>query len=227
MGNRVWNALLVHGAGGGGWEWDIWRRVFEAAGVPAHAPDLQPSPRGLAVTTFVDHAAQVREAGGRLPRPRVLVGASLGGALVAACADGADALVLVNPIPPAPLHARLPPCELPDVVPWRRTASIASTRRSLPDADDATALFAFRHWRDDSGLALREAWAGIDVPRPGCPVLCIASEEDDDVPPAATIALADAWQASLLRVPGSHVGPLLGRQAPHIAASVLNWLSGR
>ena len=227
MGERRWNALLVHGAGGGGWEWDAWRRVFEAAGVPAHAPDLQPSARGLAATSFSDYATQVRDAGARLPRPRVYVGASLGGALVAACADDADALVLVNPIPPAPLHAHLPPCELPDVVPWGRAASLASTRRSLPDADDATALFAFRRWRDDSGLALREAWAGIAAARPGCPVLCIASEEDEDVPPAAAIALADAWQASLLRMPGSHVGPLLGRRAPRVAADVLNWLSGR
>jgi pimeloyl-ACP methyl ester carboxylesterase len=97
----------------------------------------------------------------------------------------------------------------------------------LPDADEAAAMFAFRHWRDDSGRALREAWAGIDAARPACPVLCIASDGDEDVPPAATIAFADAWQASLLRVPGSHVGPLLGRRAARIAADVLGWLSER
>ena len=222
-----WAALLVHGAGGGGWEWDVWRGVFEAAGVRTQAPNLRPSPHGLAATTFADYAAQVEDACARLPHPYVLVGASLGGLLAAACAGRADALVLVNPVPPAPLHARLPPCEMPDVVDWRASATLASTRRSLPDADEATALFAFRRWRDDSGRALREAWNGIVVPAPACPVLCIASDGDDDVPPAATIALAGAWQASLVRVPGSHVGPLLGRRAPRIAADVLHWLSGR
>lgn len=26
-------ALLIHGAGGGAWEWDIWRAVFAARGL--------------------------------------------------------------------------------------------------------------------------------------------------------------------------------------------------
>ena len=75
------------------------------------------------------------------------------------------------------------------------TRGCASTRRALPDADDATALFAFRHWRDESGAVLREAQAGIEVAAPRCPVLCIASAQDEDVPPALTAALADAWDA--------------------------------
>ena len=227
MATRDWTALLVHGAGGGAWEWDAWRRVFEASGVRVRALDLQPCARGLAATTFADYAVQVEEAFALLPHPRALVGASLGGLLAAACAGRADALVLVNPVPPAPLHARLPPADLPDVVAWRETATLSSTRRSMPDADEATALFAFRRWRDDSGRALRDAWNGIDVAAPACPVLCIVSEGDEDVPPATSVALAEAWGASLLRVPGSHVGPLLGRRSARIAADVMGWLSER
>lgn len=221
-------ALLVHGAGGGGWEWNAWRGVFAAHGKDVATPDLLPSTAGLAATTFADYVAQVRVAIEALPRPRALVGASLGGLLAMACADAADALVLVNPLPPSPWAGQRPHCEWPDVVPWRRDARLASTRRSMPDADEATALFAFRHWRDESGPVLRAAQAGVAIARPACPVLCIASECDDDVPPALTAALAAGWDASLLRVPSpSHVGPLLGRDAAVVAAQAATWLSAR
>ncbi|MGH8077845.1 MAG: alpha/beta fold hydrolase [Lysobacter sp.] len=225
---RVRTALLVHGAGGGGWEWAAWRRVFVAYGIEVATPDLLPSRDGLASTTFANYVAQVRVRIESMPRPRALVGASVGGLLAMACADLADALVLVNPLPPSPWAAQLPGREWPDVVPWRRDARLASTRRSMPGADDATALFAFRHWRDESGAVLREAQAGIAIARPACSVLCIASARDADVPPQLTADLAAEWRARLLRVPSSsHVGPLLGRDAAAVAAQVARWLSPR
>ncbi len=228
MGEPVRSVLMVHGGGGGGWEWAVWRGVFETPQLRVETPDLQPSPHGLARTGFEDYAGQVRAALAVLPRPRALVGASLGGLLAAACADDADAVVLVNPLPPAPWHAQLPRRDWPDVIPWQRDARLTGTRRALPDADEATALFAFRHWRDESGQAMREAYAGIAVPVPECRVLCIASMVDDDVPPALTAALASDWGASLLQAQAvSHVGPLLGRGAAACAAQALAWLSVR
>lgn len=228
MGEALRSVLMVHGGGGGGWEWTVWRGVFEAAGLRVHAPDLQASPGGLADTRFEDYLAQVRTALEALPRPRAVIGASLGGLLAAACADAADAAVLVNPLPPAPWNVQLPHRDWPDVVPWQRDARLTGTRRALPDADEATALFAFRHWRDESGRAMREAHAGITLTRPVCPLLCIASMVDDDVPPALTAALARDWNASLLRAQAvSHVGPLLGRGAADCAAQALAWLSAR
>lgn len=228
MAEPVRSVLMVHGGGGGGWEWNVWKGVFEAARLRVAAPDLRPAPAGLAATSFEDYAAQVRAAADALPRPRALVGASLGGLLAMDCADVADALVLVNPLPPAPWHAQLPARDWPDVIPWQRDARLTGTRRALPDADEATALFAFRHWRDESGLAMRQAYAGIEVAAPACRVLCIASMVDDDVPPALTAALATAWEASLLRASAvSHVGPLLGRGAAGCAAQALAWLSAR
>lgn len=215
-------AVFVHGAGGGGWEWAVWCRVFAAAGWDTLAPDLRPAPAGLVATTLDDYATQVRGWAGAAPRPRVLVGASLGGLLAAMQADAADALVLVNPLPPSGLPAAAP---LREVVPWGRTASLAGTRRALPDADDLAALHAFRRWRDESGRALAEARAGVRLEKPRVPVLVIASDADDDVPPASSAALAADWGATLWRVPGSHVGPLLGRQAPALAAAVLPWLN--
>ena len=219
-------ALLVHGAGGGGWEWNVWRGVFEAAGIAVVAPDLQPVAAGLAASGFDDYLQQVGDALRVLPRPRVAVGASLGGLLALGVADAADALVLVNPLPPAPWHASLPFRPWPGVVPWRRHARLEGTRRALPEADEATTLFAFRHWRDESGAVLRRAWDGAPFARPSCPVLFIVSRDDEDVPPAIPLAMAADWQADVLQtVSRSHVGPLLGQGAGGIAAQAVEWLN--
>lgn len=221
------HALLLHGAGGGGWEWNVWRGVLAAKGIHTRTPDLRPATAGLVATTFDDYRGQSADALASLPRPRVVIGASLGGLLAACAADAveADALVLVNPLPPAPWSAQMPVREWPDLVPWQRDGRLAATRRALPDADDATALYAFRHWRDESGAVLRDARGGIAIPKPTCPVLCIASARDEDVPSAITGALAQAWSADLVEMAGmSHVGPLLGRDAALPAARVADWL---
>jgi len=49
------HALLVHGAGGGGWEWNIWKRIFQVHGFMGHAPDLLPSANGLRDTSLEDY----------------------------------------------------------------------------------------------------------------------------------------------------------------------------
>jgi len=261
--------LLLHGAGGGGWEWVIWDRVLRARGATVAAPDLMPVAQGLAATTLADYREQAeaavralgipqaqvdataRAAGRRAERGgaagcaagkraerggaaacaaamAVVVGASLGGLLAMQVATVVPlrAIVLLNPLPPAPWHTMLPPREAsPPVIPWGRTASLASTRRALPDASDATCEWAWRRWRDESGAVVDAARAGVALARPTCPVLVIASEADDDVPVDASAALAQAWGASLWRLPGaSHVGPLLGRGAAACAEQVVAWV---
>lgn len=223
--NKAHHALLVHGAGGGAWEWNLWRGAWQAQGIETDAFELQPASAGLAATTLHDYLVQVRAALHALPRPRVLAGASLGGLLALLAVDDADALVLVNPLPPAPWHAQLPAREWPEVVRWQGDARLATTRRAMPDTDDASALFAFRHWRDEAGAVLREAHAGLAARKPDCPLLLIASAQDEDVPPAVARAMADAWGASLLQTSStSHVGPLLGRRAAAIARQAAAWL---
>ena len=130
--------------------------------------------------------------------------------------------VLVNPLPPEGLPS--PP--RPAVVPWGRAASLAGTRRAMPDADDSAALYAFRRWRDESGQVLDQACAGVGIAPVRAPVLVLASDEDEDVPPAASEALARRLGARLQRWPGSHVGPLLGRQAAVAAEQAVEWLNG-
>ena len=186
------------------------------------APDLRAAPAGLAATTLADYSAQVAGWLDAVARPRVLVGASLGGLLAAMNADAADALVLVNPMPPQGLPDAP---HRPAVVPWGRSASLAGTRAALPGADDAAALFAFRRWRDESGAVLNQAQAGVAPARPSVPVLVVVSEADQDVPAQASMDLAQTWAATAWRVPGGHVDPLLGRDAPALAARTLAWLT--
>lgn len=225
---RLPAALLLHGAGGGGWEWNIWRGVLEAGGVRVETPDLLPARSGIAATQLEDYVEQASTALARQPGPCAVIGASLGGLVAARLASRAAALVLVNPMPPAPWHSGLPGQSSADVIAWRRTARLASTRAALPQADPASALYAFRRWRDESGPVLREARGGVRVALPQCPVLCIASSQDTDIPAAATAALAQAWRADLMHLQGSsHVDPLLGLEAASVAARVLAWLSAR
>lgn len=216
--------VMVHGAGGGGWEWLSWRRLAVARGWPVRAPDLQPGPQGLAATGFHDYLGQV--AAWRPEGRDVLVGASLGGllALAAAAARPPRALVLVCPLPPAPWSARLPdPAPVDAVRRWSRSADLAATRAAIPDADPATALLAARRWRDESGRALRQA-RDLHPAGPDCPVLVIAASGDREVPPALLASWAHEVGFDLLGVPGSHVGPLLGSGADAVARLALDWI---
>ena len=233
-------ALFLHGAGAWGGQWAIWRRVFEAEGWRTSAPDREPAAKGLAATRFNDHLAQSIEAfealGGDDARPPVLIGASLGGLLAFAVAAqrrsahasiAPAALVLVNPLPPAPWAARLPALRSEgdaDVVPWHSQGRFASTLRALPDASFSDRLQAFRHWRDESAALLQEAHAGLVLEATSAPVLVIAGEADTDVPPGVSAAFAQGIDASFLSVPGGHIDPVMGGSAATAARLALTWL---
>jgi pimeloyl-ACP methyl ester carboxylesterase len=139
MRERAPVAVCVHGAGGGGWEWAIWARVFAARGWRVVAPDLLPVAEGLAATALADYRAQVLAWCAQASTPPVLIGASLGGLLALSVAAQANesALVLVNPLPPWGLPAGAP---APPIVRWGSARRFASTRRAMPDADDAARL---------------------------------------------------------------------------------------
>jgi len=225
LSDRPAAVVCVHGAGGGGWEWRVWARVFAAASMPLVAPDLRPAAGGLADTTIDDYVSQVRGwvAAARRVHGRVaLVGASLGALLAAAVAGREDPLVLVNPLPPTGLPGTPAAGAIRD---WGHRASLAGTRAALPDADAFTTFDVWRRWRDESSRVLAAAHAGWPVPAPAGRCLVIASTDDEDVPAALSSGLAAAWRAELRRVPGSHVGPLLGAGAASVAAVALAWLN--
>lgn len=226
-------ALFLHGAGAWGGQWAIWRRVLEAEGWQVDAPDLQPADDGIAATRLDDYVAQAVGMIEAAPVD-VLIGASLGGLIaVAATARIApetrpQALVLVNPLPPSPWAAELsPPDALTDVVPWRLQGRFASTRRAMSGMSFADQQLAFRHWRDESAAVLREAHAGIVLRGPRIDTLIIASDADEDIPPSVSAAYANGIGASLLRVPGDHLAPVMGVSAAASAQAAARWLAGR
>jgi hypothetical protein len=224
-------ALFLHGAGAWGGQWAIWRRVFEAEGWCVDAPDLQPVAAGIAATRLEDYVAQAAAMIAIAPR-ELVVGASLGGLIAVAGmarrapADRPPRLVLVNPLPPAPWIIDVPPSGAQaDVVPWRSQGRFASTQRALPGAVFADQLFAFRHWRDESAAVLREAHAGVVVPTLDVATLVVTSEADEVIPPTASAAYAQGIGASLCRVPGGHVAPVMGASAVAAARAAVVWLS--
>ena len=245
----VRHALFLHGAGAWGGQWAIWRRVFEAEGWTVATPDLQPAAGGIAATTLDDYRAQVREIAAMQPEGFLLVGASLGGLLAMGLVDEAaqgrapmpGALMLLNPLPPAPFADELPldaatsdavdeagSAAVAPIRAWHSQGRFDSTRRALTGASFADQQLAFRHWRDESGAALREARDGLALPNLAraltkLPTLVIASDGDTEVPPPLSTRFAEAVGASLLRVPGGHVDPVMGASAAASARSALTW----
>lgn len=214
--------IAVHGAGGGAWEWARWQRVFAAAGVALEALELEAAARGLEATTLSDYQAQVDAAVGARPGC-LLLGASLGALLALCCTGPVGARVLVNPMLPVGVGGRAR--DWPARVGWSRSA-LASTQRALPDGDPIDALWAHARWRDESGAVLREAQSatlpGIDAR----PLLVLQAKADVDLDAWAVRRWALERGGDYVEIPAaSHLGPLLGRSAPHCARFALTWWS--
>jgi pimeloyl-ACP methyl ester carboxylesterase len=218
---------MIHGAGGGGWEFREWKRLFESAGYRVVAPDLMPSKEGLAKTTLDDYVLQVARTAGT--KPDVLIGASMGGVLVLKAAERLEpkAIVLVCSAPPAPVGVRMEPRNYPEIIEWKN-GPYEDTVAAMPDSDEATRRWAHELWRNESGAVLRALSKGVETDKPKCPVLVVIPEADDTVPPETQQALAKWAAADTLRFHEmSHVGPLLSTRAPEVARSVLEWLRAR
>ncbi|MBC8141583.1 MAG: alpha/beta hydrolase [Armatimonadetes bacterium] len=219
-------AILIHGAGGGGWEYHSWKPVLERRGMGVIAKDLLPAPDGLAKTTLADYVAQAKS---WLPNkePVVLVGASMGGIIALKVAETvrASAIVLVNSVPPAGVKsARTPTETFPAVVKWAN-GPIAETRAAMPDADEKAIQKAWRGWRDESGAVMNELYARVAVRKPTCPVLVVIGGKDTDISPETSRNVAAWATADVFEYAGmSHVGPLLGKRGAEVAATVATWV---
>lgn len=216
-------ALAVQGAGGGGWEYALWQAAFQARGWQFHAPDLLPRVP-LEATTYADYLVQVQSWVQRW-RPHLLIGASLGGLLALDAAvelPASSQLLLINPLPPAPLHTQLPAREWPARVDWAHRHDLAATRRAMPLADPASALYAQTRWRDESGAVLQHAWAGRGVAPVQAAVTLITGLLDTDIPPALQQTLAVQLGARHLELADAgHLDPLL---SPAVVRQVISAL---
>ena len=216
--------VMIHGAGGGAWEYDLWQPIFTAAGYRVIANDLQPGPAGLGATTFADYLAQVIS---WLPTGEqvILVGASMGGILALQVAQliTLDALILVNSVPPAGVGAPPVSAPRPAIVRWAN-GPLAETSAALFDSDEATIQWAWPRWRDESGAVLNQIAAGIPTQPPACPTLVVLGERDTDIPDQTGLALAAWASADVVLYHGmSHVGPLLSRRAQEVAQMIGVW----
>lgn len=222
-------AVMVHGAGGGGWEYEFWSKEFQAKGWTVVAKDLEPVSKGLAATTFSDYQKQVESWARGAKRPLVLVGASMGGGLVLKAAEKLkpDAVILVNSILPKGIAEPSKAEPYPAVIKWAN-GPLKDTEDAMPDADRKTVLWAWKRWRDESGAVMNEIRRGIDVKKPKCPVLAIIGSKDTDVPPDGSVKFAKSLEADWFCFADmSHVGPLMGRRAGEAAEFALAWTRHR
>jgi len=236
--------ILVHGAGGGGWEWDLWVDVWVDAVTEAGLSDqlelvaltlVSPEGKTLETTTLSDYTSQVVAAAGKetCSKKLILVGASMGGTLIAKAAEQlprVDGLVYVCTTTPSlgevATREEAPPKYGP-VVKWAG-GPLQDTIDAVPDASPEVQRWAAALWRDESGAVLNE----IDGGRVTCnaerlrsiPSLVVIPMNDTSIPPERQQAFATAIGAERVLMEGtSHCGPLLGIDAKKTALDVFKW----
>lgn len=216
--------VMVHGAGGGGWEYKYWRPIFEQAGCRVEAPDMVPVPGGLAKTRLRDYVNQTVRACGS--RPVILVGASMGGVIVlkAASRVNVKALVLVSSAIPAGVGVPGRRVKYPAVLKWSN-GPYSDTVASMPDTEEAIMRDAWPRWRDESGSVLGQIAKGVAVARPRVPVMSVIPDADETVPASDQRKLATWARADVRTWSGmSHIGPLFSWRKDAVADSVIAWL---
>lgn len=225
--------ILIHGAGGGGWEWDLWKPVFERGGWRFVAKDLMPAKAGLAKTTVKDYVLQIDSWIPGDSNPVAFVGASMGGLLAMQAAYRMNktrkpaGLVLVNSVPPRGIRQTGPVRRSPGIVRWANGPR-KETEEAMPDSDPAMIDLAWKRWRDESGVVMNSLREGVEVPSFTCPSLVVIGGEDKDIAPSVSRSIAARFKADVHEYAGmSHVGPLLGRRAAEVAEATLDWLNRR
>lgn len=221
-------AVMIHGAGGGGWEYDKWKPVFQRAGWSVIAKDLVPTNGKYEQTRFQDYVNQVVASAPKKGR-LVYVGASMGGILALKANEirPADAVILVNSVAPKGVASMKIGDLLPPVVKWAN-GPLKDTEDSMPDSDRKTILWAWKRWRDESGTVMNTIRAGVNARKPQCPTLVMIGNNDTDVAPEKSRLLAKWAGADVESYRGmSHVGPLLSTAAEHVAGDAVSWLTKR
>ncbi len=216
---------MVHGAGGGAWEWLIWQRVFAAAGAQTCAFDLMPNGGVLEATHYTHYLAQVRSQIESY-QPTVLIGASLGGLLAAEALSqlqvtSVRALILAAPMLKSGVSGAAVAAPKKR---WAHAIELSKTARALPDADAAAITFAHARWRDESAFALNTAYAGRSFTASARATLMLIAQHDRNISEAGLRRWANSERMDVQCVrDASHAGLLLGRYAAATAELAHRW----
>lgn len=209
--------LIVHGAFSRRVHLEHWAPLLAQHGyasylpsLPGHEPD---SPHDLGQLTLTDYRDRLLAALLELPRPRVVIGHSMGGLLAQqlAASGAVEALICVTPAPPwrllvparaFPYIAPLLPRVLAGKVlrPARRALAALLLHDAAPAQREAL-LGSFGH---ESGRALRAMVVGPGKIAPAsvkCPVLCLTGEDDRMVSRRTARKIAAHYHAQLVEYP--------------------------
>lgn len=224
--------LFIHGAGGGGWEWEYWKTYFESFGYTCYTPTLTGNKKNLADVSIFDYVNQLQNIVKKLKRP-VIVGASMGGWLAQKIGELEDTkrLVLVNSCPPKGVANDLWPTKkysnIGDVIRWSTESTMQDTIDCMPEATKKTILWSHPQWRDESGKVIRELRSGLPINKKQITknILVVAGGDDVDLKPEVSHKLAEYYHADYFEFEGvSHVGALLGKRWKDIATIVRAWI---
>ena len=178
--------VLVHGAGGGSWEWKLWldhhkQCQHKYPHLSLHPCHLEVFKYGRTYDTvsIEDYTLQIMEFIGGLcvdwdegENRLVLVGASIGGVLITQACDNLQqrpyAMIFVCTALPLlePFETRgsivhdLSTSIFPNRIPYE-SSSLQSTVEAMPGCDPGLCEYVHRQWRDESGLILNTIHRGI------------------------------------------------------------------
>jgi pimeloyl-ACP methyl ester carboxylesterase len=197
--------LLAHGSGSGPWIFEGWTSAFP--GVQVHAVDLH---AGLDVSraSHADYAEAVVRAAAELPRPLALCGWSMGGMAVLQAAERVrpDAVVVIEPSPPAEVQGFHPETEVADGT----FDPVEVYGRPFPAGLRA---------RPESLRARAERKRGISVPSLPFPSLVIFGDEFRD---ERGTPVAELYGSEALHFPGlDHWDVVLDARVPR---AIARWL---
>lgn len=240
--------LFVHGTNCGGWLWDEhFLGYFAAHGFAAHAVSLSghgASPGGerLAWLSLTDYVRDVEAAVARLDRAPVLIGHSMGGAIVQRALAGLTpvATALLCSVPPSGLSLLSWRLGLRDPLFLQKVMLVqqlfdqapdayATVRRMLFSSEMPEALVEryFQRWQPESQRIVADLWwrpVPFGVARKAGPVLVLGAEWDSLVDRIAVGETARFYGTDAEILPGVAHAVMLEPAWQRCADRLLAWL---
>lgn len=239
--------VFVHGAYGGAWVWDLhFLPFFAEHGYEVHALSLRGHGssagwEGLAFTRMRDYVQDLEQVVADLSEPPILVGHSMGGAVVqhVLSSHKPAGAVLMASVPPHGLStsffhtARTTPQLMTDLMQIQLFGPAAvnaqSVRRALfsDETPESTIQHCLPQMRAESSMVIMDL-LGLDLPpalpRTDVPVLVLGAENDAFVSDAAVQATARAYRTKAEICAGSAHAMMLDHCWEKVAGRVLAWL---